>query len=700
MTVSELIEAIENAIAEREGTLRGAETYFLCPCPAHDDDNPSARWNAEKRLWYCDVCATGGDAVDLARRLGLGVGANVAPTAPKRGLTVELYAAAKQLEPAFLAELGVSTFHLDGVPAVRVPYRTPDGVTVAVRQRLALTGRDRFRWRSGDKPTLYGLDRLDAARAAGRVVLVEGESDAQTCWLHGVPALGVPGASTWREERDAQHLNGIADVYVVVEPDQGGETLLARLGGSSINERLRLVRLDGFKDVSEMHCAEPERFRERLEAALTGATRWADEQCAANEREAAEAWEAAHGLLEAPDLLDRIESAIRDGGFAGDARPALIAYVAMTSRLLERPMNLAFVGPSAAGKNRAIRAAAELMPEGAVYEVSAASERALIYTDQSFEHRVVIFAEADSIPDDGPAASAIRALAEEGDMAYEVTVKDAQTGLMTTQRIEKHGPTCLITTSTHPLAHQLGTRMLEVAVVDSREQTRAVMLAQAHEVDGTRSAEVDVGPFVALQRWLAAREDNRVLVSFAGALGELLPNGQVRLRRDYRKLLTAIQALALLRCCQREVDASGRVVATIFGDYADARRLLLPLFDQVVADGVTPGVRKAVAAVAAGETPVSLTALARRMRVAKSTAHPWVKRALAEGWLVDDAAANGGAMLLRLGERLPTRRTALPTPERLAAVFDRSVADRPHEGPFPTTGKPTEPSDADLEAVA
>ena len=55
-------------------------------------------------------------------------------------------------------------------------------------------------------------------------MLVEGESDGHTLWFHGIPALGVPGASHWREERDATCFDGIETIFVVVEPDRGGET--------------------------------------------------------------------------------------------------------------------------------------------------------------------------------------------------------------------------------------------------------------------------------------------------------------------------------------------------------------------------------------------------------------------------------------------------------------------------------------------
>ena len=32
------------------------------------------------------------------------------------------------------------------------------------------------------------------------MVLVEGESDCHTLWHHGVEALGIPGASNFKEE--------------------------------------------------------------------------------------------------------------------------------------------------------------------------------------------------------------------------------------------------------------------------------------------------------------------------------------------------------------------------------------------------------------------------------------------------------------------------------------------------------------------
>ena len=136
------------------------------------------------------------------------------------------YAAAKGLPLDFLLSLGLAEHSLsDGTPYVRIPYLRADGTLVSVRQRLALEGEGRFRWRSGDKIYPYGVWRLDSARTAGYLVICEGESDAQTLWYHGIPALGIPGANTWKAEW-AAFLDGIPTIYVALEPDAGGEAML------------------------------------------------------------------------------------------------------------------------------------------------------------------------------------------------------------------------------------------------------------------------------------------------------------------------------------------------------------------------------------------------------------------------------------------------------------------------------------------
>src|SRR5262249_43025693 len=159
------------------------------------------------------------------------------------------------------------------------------------------------------------------------------------------------------------------------------------------------------------------------------------------------------------------------------------------------------VSDSAAGKNATVNAARELMPEEAVYYEGAGTARALVYAEESFAHRAVIVEEADSIPDDGPGAQAVRAIAENNEMVYDVVERDEQTHRFTVRRIVKPGPTCLITTSTRSVRHQLGTRMLEMGVPDDEAQTRAVMRAHARAARKGGRPVVDVAPWIALQRY-------------------------------------------------------------------------------------------------------------------------------------------------------------------------------------------------------
>jgi hypothetical protein len=157
-------------------------------------------------------------------------------------------------------------------------------------------------------------------------------------------------------------------------------------------------------------------------------------------------------LLEDPQLLFRIGRAMMANGWAGDWRIPQLAYVALTSRLLDRPMNLAFVATPAAGKNATIDAAVALVPRDAVYLFTATSRKALLYAPEDLRHRVVIFKEADSIPEHGPAASAIRSLAEGHALEYAVTTLNRRTGQFETRTLTKAGPTGLLTTSTGPPA--------------------------------------------------------------------------------------------------------------------------------------------------------------------------------------------------------------------------------------------------------
>ncbi len=675
------LDELNRAVMDRDGKAKGSETIFRCPIDGHEDTHPSARWNPKKFTFFCDACGTGGGALALADLLGVEKPERKkgTPRVPSQkrvvhsytpNLTVAELALAKRIDEGFLRSIGVSDVRYGGGKAVRIVYFNEDGSESAIRYRTSLAGQDRFKWKSGARVRLYGLDRLRDAVSAGYVVLNEGESDTWTCWQARIPAIGVPGASNWRDDRDAVHLDGVPAIYVVIEPDQGGEAFRDRLTKSRIRDRLYLIDLSpfGVKDLSDLYLDDPARFNERFEEAQTNAVAYAD-VTAEEAKEACKAlYESAYESLYESDILRLVRDAVRAGGYAGNLDPTILAYVAISSRLLDSPLNVAFIAPSAAGKNRAIDAARALVPEDAVYEIRAGSARALIYNDASFEHRVVLFSEADSIPEDGPAASAVRNIASDNEMSYEVVERDETTGQQGVRVIRKPGPTALMTTSTRSLRHQFDTRVLEVSIPDDADQTRAVMRAHASSVMPTSAQEVDTGPLIALQQWLELAGDRNVAVPFAEALAGLLPAGAVRMRRDFRQLLTFVQAIALLHQRTRARTEEGWIVATV-DDYEAARQLLSPVFDVSTSEGVTPAIREVVAAIEPPEE-VSLSTLAERIKLAKTTVSWRTSRAIRGGWLVNNEPRKGHPAKFARGTPLPDEVSALPTVAALLEVYE------------------------------
>jgi len=72
----------------------------------------------------------------------------------------------------------------------------------------------------------------------------------------------------------------------------------------------------------------------------------------------------AAALIDHPTPVELVKQMIARMGYAGDPDPTLLAYIAVTSRLLGRPLCLQIEAPSSAGKSYSIDAALELFPPG------------------------------------------------------------------------------------------------------------------------------------------------------------------------------------------------------------------------------------------------------------------------------------------------------------------------------------------------
>ena len=370
-----------------------------------------------------------------------------------------------------------------------------------------------------------------------------------------------------------------------------------------------------------------------------------------------------------PDILGLIEETMRGHGLAGDATPSLLCSLALTSAILDRPLNVSLVGPSSVGKQQKLDRARELHPEDAYHFVSAASPTALIYGNANLKHRTVVFAEADSIPDGGQAASFVRALVQDEEAVYEVT-EQRKDGGFGTRRIRHKGPTGLITTSIQSLRTQLRTRVLEIHLEDTPEAVWDVLQAVTAKASGHSSEPPDVQPLLCFHRWLRSEGLREAVIPFAPAIIDALRTSgfvpYASMNRQIPHLLSVLKTIALIHHRNRELDDGGRVIVTL-DDYSRARRMLAPVFDTRASEGLTEVVRETVEAVEPGDE-LSLTELADRLNIAKSTAHERLEQAYPGKHLINHEWRRGHPARIRRGEPLPPPQDVLPSVNAVRAA--------------------------------
>lgn len=591
---------------------------------------------------------------------------------------MEAYAEAKRLPVDFLRRHGVEQHTWsDGHPYLKMAYLGEDGSTeIGARLRHAID--QPCKWRKGDKVQLYGLPELGQAREARQVTIAEGESDWQTLHYHEVPALAVPGASVWKPEWD-DYLEGFETIYVVIEPDTGGEAMKRWAARSRARDRIHLVLMaPEFKDPSALHIDDPETFADRWAALVEKAVPWVETEQAESAVRIEQARAASAELAQQDDVLECFVSLLRSDGVVGEEQAAKLLCLCATSRLLPRPVSAVVKGPSSAGKSFLVDAVLRHFPRAAYYVLTAMSERALVYTEEEFEHRIIVIHEAAGLGEF--AEYLVRSYQSEGHLRYE-TVESTAMGIKP-RVIEKKGPIALILTTTAVGLHRENeTRLFSIPVTDTPAQTKAIFHAQADETE--RDPERYVA-WHALQEVIASG-GNVVTLPFARQLAELTQPAGVRMRRDFQALLTLVRAHTLLHQHSRERDPQGRIIATL-DDYAIVHGLVADLIGEAVEAAVPRTVRETIEAVellkGKGKPKITVTMVAHRLDIDKSSASRRVAAATKLDYLVNDANA-GQPACLRKGEDLPEERLVLPTPEQLRCCMVARQAAGETPSPLP-----------------
>ena len=226
---------------------------MLALCPFHEEKNPSFSVDFNTGKWNCFTEGESGNFVTFwakihgygddttraykeilekygvsrerpkpAKRESVPIGREASP------YTLEQYSVDKKLPLEFLRDTCRLSTEKDnnGIPYLKIPYLGTNGQVVLNRKRY---GKKDFRWGYGSKGKIfpYGVWRLPEFQKPGYCVLVEGESDTQSLWYMGIPAIGIAGATMFKTEH-TDYFKGLR-LYIHQEPDTGGQTFTDKL---------------------------------------------------------------------------------------------------------------------------------------------------------------------------------------------------------------------------------------------------------------------------------------------------------------------------------------------------------------------------------------------------------------------------------------------------------------------------------------
>jgi predicted transcriptional regulator len=294
------------------------------------------------------------------------------------------------------------------------------------------------------------------------------------------------------------------------------------------------------------------------------------------------------------------------------------------------------------------------------------SEKALLYYDGDFAHKILSMGEASGAEEQSLQDYLLRELISEGRLRYPVVQG------MVTVTVEKNGPVAFMVTTTKAALHpENETRMLSLEIDDSDAQTRIVLdkVAEIHGLN-LEQAAVDFEPWRDYQRWLGAG-NCKVVIPFADKLAKLIPPRSVRLRRDFSQLLLAVKAHALLHRHHRLVDERREIIANIEQDYATVAELMGGIVAEASGVSIQKEVRETIDAVAAvtkdmpSEEGATADKIAKLLRLDRSSAWRRLRVAMNKGFVVNLETRRGQPGRYRVTSQEIEAEELLPSIEAL-----------------------------------
>ena len=260
-------------------------------------------------------------------------------------------------------------------------------------------------------------------------------------------------------------------------------------------------------------------------------------------------------FLKNPDMFSEILADLETLGVTGEETNKLTGYLSAVSRKLDEPLSVLIQSRSAAGKSTMQDAVLSLVPEEDFVKYTRVTDQALFYKDEdSLVHKILAIEEEEGM---GGAAYSIRNIQSSKKITVAATGKDPGTGKMRTEEYTVKGPvSVMITTTAAELEGETASRFLFLTIDESSKMTEAIhrMQREAETLEGLinkKKSEKIITKHHTAQRLLRP-------LAVANPYSKYLsyPNQSLRTRRDHKKYLGLIRAIAFLYQYQREVKTT------------------------------------------------------------------------------------------------------------------------------------------------
>ena len=262
--------------------------------------------------------------------------------------------------------------------------------------------------------------------------------------------------------------------------------------------------------------------------------------------------EKALSFLKDPRFIDRILEDSKALGHVGEEINILLGYAVSVSRKLKNPLALYIISQPGAGKTELQDLILGFTPQEDRKKLTRLTDQSLFYAEKnSLKHKLLALVEADGAK--GAAYSLRHLLGGQG-LTNMTTIKNEQKGSLSSQENEVKGPTSVMLTTTNPdTDYETLSRFIVTTSDESKEQTDAILKRQ-------RKAETLEGLWER-QTHLEIRRLHRNAQRLLRPLEIVNPYSErltftdniLRARREQKKYLTLIKAIAFLRQYQKEL---------------------------------------------------------------------------------------------------------------------------------------------------